>query len=440
MPDRLREAYAQIARSESEAPLLKILLTAIHAVSAFIRAIVRDELHIRAATLAYWTLVAIVPVFLLAFSLMGPLGLLEGASDRVKQALFATILSSSVAEVGTWLDTLLAQIRLEALGVIGFLGVLVAGSKMYFSAEQAYNDIFKVRLRRSWILRMTLFYALVTLSPLLLAAGVITTSQLGNSFIANLVGRVVPVVLTGVAFVLAIKLLPQSNVKWSAALAGGLVSGVLFEVAKFAFGLYTLLLSASSTVARLYGSLALLPIFLSWLYLLWLIALLGVELAYVVQNANALLAAERDRLSGDSHWRKTPDALFGLQTMLVITASWIAGRGPASESDVAAWLGVSGPVVADALEILESAGQISRAEVGGYLPARPVETLAASAVVRAYRKASTPPTRADAPGSLTADEALDRLCGALDRTVAVMARDYLDDETSEIRIPVEITP
>jgi YihY family inner membrane protein len=440
MSTRLREAYDHLARSEGDAPLWKILLVAVHAVSAFLRALVRDELFIRAATLSYWTLVAIVPVFLLAFSLLGPLGLLEDATTRLKHALFETVLSSSVVEVGDWLDGMMAQVRLQALGVVGFLGVLVAGSKIYFSIEQTYNDIFKVRIRRSWILRITLFYALVTLGPLLLAAGFVITSRLGDSVPAHLFGRIVPVLLTTAAFVLMIKLLPQVDVKWTAALAGGLTSGVLFEIAKFAFGVYTLILNANSTVARLYGSLALFPIFLAWLYLLWVITLLGVELAYVVQNANALMAAERDRLSGSHRWRKTPDAVFGLQVMLAVTASWLARRGPATESDIAAWLGVSGPVVSDALEILENANQIARAEGGGFLPARPVESMAACEVVRAYREISTPRTRVGAPGGTESELALDGLCTPLQENVAEMARRFMDDETSELQIPVDALP
>jgi membrane protein len=421
MPDRLRQAYHHLARSEGEIPKVRYALMGVHGVSALVRAIVRDELPIRAATLSYWTLVAIIPVLLLAFSLMGPLGLLEGATDRLKEILFSTVLSASVVEVGAWIDGLLQQVRLQALGAVGFLGVLLTGSKMYLSAEQTYNDIFKVRLHRSWILRMTLFYALVTLSPLLMAVGFVVTSKLPSSFVPNLFGRLLPISLTTVAFVLGIKLLPQAFVKWSAALTGGLCSAVLFEVAKVLFGLFTTILNAASTQARLYGFFAVLPVFLLWLYLVWLIALLGVELAYVVQNANALIAAEKEHLSGRSGWRKTPDGLFGLQVMLAVTACWKSGHGGISESDVAAWLGVPGSTVADALGILENAELLTRAESGGWLPARPVEDLSAAEVVRAYREASTPTTLADAPGSKTADQALNVLFGSLDGMVGTLS-------------------
>jgi membrane protein len=438
MPDRFREAYHHLARSEGEIPKVRYALMGVHGVSAFIRAVVRDELHIRAATLAYWTLFAIIPVLALAFSLMAPFGLLEDATDRLKDMLFTTVLSASVVEVGAWIDGLLKQVKLQALGAVGFLGVLITGSKMYLNAEQAYNDIFKVRLHRSWLLRMTLFYALVTLSPLLMTAGFVLTSSLPSSFVPNLFGRVLPIALTTVAFVLGIKLLPQAWVKWSAALAGGLTSAVLFELAKVLFGLYTTLLNAASTQAKLYSSFALLPVFLLWLYLVWLIALLGVELAYVVQNANALMAAEKEHLSGRSGWRKTPDGLFGLQVMLAVAASWHAGRGTTSESDVAVWLGVPGSSVSDALSILESAGLLTRAESGGWLPARPVEKLTAAEVVRGYREASTPETLSDAPGSKTANEAMDALLASLDGMVGTLAGAFAQSVwTEEVDRPDE---
>jgi len=402
----------------------KALLTLIHGVVALIREMQRDIVHVRAATLSYWTLVAIVPVLLLAFSLMGPLGLLDTMALQLKVALYETILAASIQDVAAYLDTLVSSVRLETLGIAGFLGVLFTGSKMYFNVEQAYNDIFDVRIRRGWFVRMVFFYAIVTLGPLLLSLGFVATSSLGTTLPAGLWGRMVPVGLTCLAFVLGIKLLPQAHVRWRAALMGGLTSAILFESAKFGFSAYTLLLNSSSNAARIYGSLGLLPVFLTWLYLLWFITLLGVEVAYVVQHAADLLPNAQARLMApDDGWRQ-PDGFFGLQVMVVVGAWYLSGRGPLDTGEIAGNLGSTVRAVVLATDVLERAGLLIRSDDGRLLPARPLDDLSVGEVVNVYRAASVPLT-AVADDQEAIRTAIAALCLPAGADIATLARSFV---------------
>ncbi len=419
---RLLEQYRRLARSRNSQLWRIVFLWLIPATVALIRSLRKDRIHVRATTLGYWTLMATVPMLVLSFALMGPLGLLDDAAVKVREALFASVLAASMSDVGQALDSLIGGVHLETLGIAGFLGLMLAGAKMYFSVEQAYNDIFHVRLRRRWALRFIYFYAMVTLTPLLLALGFVATSSMGHSLPSGLLGRAVPVALTSTAFVIAIKLLPQVEVRWSAALVGGLSSAILFESAKIAFAAYTQLLGASSSAARLYGSLGLLPVFLLWIYVLWIIALLGVEMAYVVQDAESLLAEEKVRLLQPEFWERRPDAFFGLQALLVVVNAFQDGKGASDPATIASRLSTSHRAVVECLEDLESAGLLVRTEPGAFLPALPPEDLTVEDVITRYRGATVPPCRGTSPGNQVVQDSLRAMGSSMSANIASLAR------------------
>jgi membrane protein len=418
---RAMSAYRLIAGKGAKPLWQRLLLTSIHGGIALWREARSDQLFVRAATLSYWTLVAIVPVLALAFAMMGPLGLLDSIAVKLKAELYTTVLASSVTEVGPWLDSIVSQVQLQALGVAGFLGVVLAGSKMYNSVEEAFNDIFRVRQRRSWLMRITLFYTVVTLGPLLLAAGYAATSEVHSGVLSALLGRAVPVLLTMAAFVGAIKLLPATQVRWRAAITGGFLGAILFEALKFGFSAYTALLGAASTNLRVYGSLALLPVFLLYVYLLWFVVLLGVEVAYVVNHARPLLAEEADRLRMGDIWRRRPDACFGLQVMVALAEGYLGGSGRVQSDILVERLGAPARAVHEALDMLETAGFVVAAEGGGFLPALPLEQLSAGRVIRACRAVSVPSCGDDAPGNDAVVRAFDAISAELDESVAALA-------------------
>jgi membrane protein len=435
LPSRFMDAYHGLAGSSDKPLWQRVLLTAIHGGIALWRAATQDQLFVRAATLSYWTLVAIVPVLAMAFALMGPLGLIDTTAESIKQGLYSTVLAASVAEVGPLLDSIVGGVKLEALGVIGFLGVLVAGSKMYTSVEQAFNDIFRVRQRRGWMMRITLFYAVVTLGPLLLSAGFAATSSLGTTLPSGMLGRIVPISLTTVALVLAIKLLPHTEVRWRAAIAGGLLSAILFESLKIGFEAYTALLGASNTMVRLYGSLALFPVFLLYVYLLWLVVLMGVEVAYVVHHARPLLAEERDRLRMGDIWRRRPDACFGLQVMVALGENYLSGGGPTTGQWLIETLGAPTRALHEALDMLETAQLLLPVEGGGYVPAQPLETLTAARVIRACRAVSVPSCDDDAPGADAVTAAMAALARDLEVSIASLVQAPRPEPTEAIERP-----
>lgn len=414
MIERLDTLYrALLARATTPALARRALKT----VALTVREFVHDQVHVRAAMLAYWSLVAIVPALVLAAAVTQPLG--PGASGPIREIIFSALLAGAVANVGATLEGWLDQVDVASLGVVGMAGVAFTASRIYFSVEDAYNTLWNVRLRRGFVMRLVIFWAGLTLAPLFIAGGFAVTNRIQEAVGTSVLPLALPVLLTTVAFVAAIRTLPDTDVRWGPALVGGLTSAVLFEAAKVGFNAYVDVLGADDTAAAIYGSLALFPIFLLWLYVLWTIVLFGVELAFVVQRHGELYAAEERRLLGDTHARRHADALFGLQCLLVVARRYVDGLGPTDEPAVSRALGTEPGFVRTALETLEEVGIVAESP-HGYLPTRPLDQLALRDVLVGYRALTRPSLQDGALGGAVVDGVLGAPGAVLDQTVAAL--------------------
>lgn len=415
MIDRLDAAYRRLVGASTTPAHAR---AALKTVALTVREFVRDQVHVRAATLAYWSLVAIVPALVLAAAVTSPLG--PEAGRPIRELLFSALLAGAVRNVGATLDGWLAEVDVASLGIVGMAGVAFTASRIYFSVEDAYNALWNVRMRRGLVMRLVIFWAGLTLAPLFIAGGFAVTGRIQEAVGAQILPLLLPVLLTTVAFVAAIRTLPDTDVRWGPAVAGGLASAVLFEIAKVGFNAYVDVLGADDTAAAIYGSLALFPIFLLWLYVLWLIVLFGVELAYVLQRHGELYAAEERRLLGDTHARRHADALFAVQCLLVVARRYLDGAGPTAEPDVTRALGTEPGFVRNALETLEEAGIVAESP-HGYLPAIPLDQLALREVLVRYRSLTRPALSEDALGTALVDGVLAAPGAVLDTTVATLA-------------------
>ena len=171
-------------------------------------------------------------MLVIAFALTGPIGLREATVESVRELMYDTVLSDAVgAELVAVVETMLNQVDLATVGWIGVLGIMAISSQIYFQVELAFNDIFSTRLHRSWFWRFALFNLSLLIAPLLLAGGMVVSAKLPDTGF----GFVVPWMMTSAAFVLSIKYLPNTPVRWRSAIIGGLVSALMFEMATILF-------------------------------------------------------------------------------------------------------------------------------------------------------------------------------------------------------------
>ena len=416
----LRRLYEDLAAGRlgpTHHPVYRTAMDVLHVLHVLVRETVRDRLHVRAAHLAYWTAVAIVPILILGFALTGPLGLAENSRDAVRQLLYDTILAGSVEEVGGLLDDLIAHTNLGTLGTIGVLATMFVGSQLFFNAELAYNDIFRTRIDRSWVLRFTLFYAAITLGPTLIATGFLVTARLGAGDVdVPLFTQLLPVLVSAPLFVTSLRLLPCTRVSWRAALTGGVITALLFEAAKLGFGIYLDVFGTRDSMTVIYGSVAFLPVFLIWTYVVWLVVLFGVEVAYLTQHHGSLVDAQR-RLAVDPHApTRSADGFFALSVMAVISERYLAGRGPADVQRIAEETGADPRHVQKVVTVLAAEGLLLFTDDRKVMPGRPPADLPASVILLAWRRRAAPAVHGPAAGAMHAAlSAMDHaLAGNLD--------------------------
>jgi membrane protein len=224
---------------------------------------------------------------LVGVALVG-LSLLDDASGR---DLLGEVFTQLVPEpdraavLADGVHQLASNVTVDRLGTWGFLGVIGLAFALFMTLENSFDRVWRVRRSRNVVVRFTMFYTLATLGPLLL---VYSFAQPILPGLGRALGA--PLVTTTIGMIALNRWMPNAKVGWRAAVVGGAVAALAFELGKIAFGLY-LTRVALATYEGIYGSLAIVPVYVVWSYLSWLVVLLGAEIAFAVQQARAIALA-----------------------------------------------------------------------------------------------------------------------------------------------------
>lgn len=289
--------------------------------------------------------------------------------------------------------------RSGTLGVSGSIALVFLAILMLARIEDTFNDIWGVVRGRSWFLRVVLYWAVITLAPLLLigALALATGPHLEATrtlltrmpFVGSLVFQLLPVVVLWLAFAAFYMLMPNTKVEWTAALAGGLLCAVLWHLNNSFSALYV---SRVVTNFKIYGGLGMVPVFMAGLYLSWLFLLLGAQVAYAWQNRAAYLQQKlAERI--DQRGRE----FIALRLMTCVGQYFQTGQPAAPVSELSVSLGVPNRLSQQILRTLQTAGLVL--EVAGpepaYMPARPLEQISCYDILLAMRTSNGQPLPGD---------------------------------------------
>lgn len=237
-----------------------------------------------AASLTFTTVLAVVPVLTVAFALLAAFPVFREFRSAIESFLFQNLIPGNVSDSIT---SYLGQFAKNAKGLtaVGLGGLMVTSVLTMLTVEDALNAIWRVKQRRPLAQRVLVFWAVLTLGPVLIgaslsissylisvSAGYVGTMPLGLGLVVGLA----PVMLSALAFAFLYTAVPNANVDWRDAIAAGLVAALAFELAKRGFGYFV---THIPTYTAVYGTFAALPIFLLWIYVSWLVTLLGATIA-----------------------------------------------------------------------------------------------------------------------------------------------------------------
>lgn len=246
---------------------------------------IEDSCPSRAAALAYTTLLSLVPLFIVTFSILSLSPLFHGVGEQILRFFVVNFLADSQDVIEYYLHGFIKN--QSFLAITSYIALFSISILMIYNMVRAFNVVWHVHWQGP-VLRAFLLYLLgLILVPVLMGATLISSYYLltlpifaseWGQFFQLLLLRSLPYGITLSGFIVLNAWMPSCKVPWRSAVIGGLVTTILFELARFQFAIYV---NYVVTYKILYGPLATIPFFLIWLYISWLSILFGAEVAHV---------------------------------------------------------------------------------------------------------------------------------------------------------------
>ena len=276
-------------------------------------------------------------------------------------------------------------------GWIGFIsaGVFIyAALSLFLEMERSFNQIYRAPRGRKWLNRLLLYWTMLTLGSILLMAtfsvgqcftewiGALFGGDSASPFTLALAGYGVTVLISTLLLLIMYTAIPNAKVELRTALVGAFMAAVVWELGKWGFTRYV---EFSTGYAKFYGSLALLPLFLLWIYVTWLIVLFGLQIAFALQHFSEL----RDPVAPDEEPASLLDPASVLLVAAFVAARFEDAKAP-SASEVARETGLDPRQARELCDALVEGGQLHHLSEGGddrYALAAPPAALRASDVL-----------------------------------------------------------
>ncbi|MCO5411131.1 YihY family inner membrane protein [Ralstonia mojiangensis] len=243
-----------------------------------------DRLPQVASSLTFTTVLSLVPILTVAFALFTAFPMFKSFRADIEGYMFSNLVPGNISRpILTYLNQFSSNAK--GLTAAGLIGLVVTSVMTMLTIENALNAIWRVRHRRPLAQRVLVFWALMTFAPVLIGASLSVSSYLVSisagyvhklPFGLGVIVGLVPILLSAIAFAMLYVFVPNTNVERRDAFIAGLIAAAAFEIAKRVFGAYV---AHIPTYTAVYGAFATLPIFLTWIYVSWLVTLLGATIA-----------------------------------------------------------------------------------------------------------------------------------------------------------------
>jgi membrane protein len=399
--------------------LRAFLVHALQIATVVVRDVLYGEVTLRAMGLVYTTMLSLVPLLAVSFSVLKAFG----AHNKLEPFLFNLVapLGPAGIELAQRIVGFVDNMKVGVLGSIGLALLFYTVISLIQKMEEAFNSLWRVRSLRGVLQRFSEYLSVILVGPVLVVTALgLTASFMATALMRRLTavepigsvvayaGELVPYLLVCAAFTFMYLFVPNTRVKFSAALIGGVIGGVLWETLGWGFASFIV---AATRYAAIYSGFAILMLFMIWLYLSWLILLIGAEISFYYQNPQFLSLGPRTRVPDARTIERTAVAV-----MFLIADHFYHGKTPWSFNALAQRLGLDVDLVGDVVNALQGRQLIveTAGDPQAYLPARDIETIALRDVYDAVRGSGRGGFAAPAAGSL---EAVDRIVEAIDDAV-----------------------
>ena len=360
-------------------------------VFAISRDVLAGNLTLHAMSLVYTTLLSFVPLLALSFSVLKGFGVHNQVEPMLLQLLEP--LGEKGQEITEHVIGFVDNIKVGVLGAVGLALLFYTVVSLMQKIEAAFNDTWRISEVRPFARRFSDYLSVLLIGPVLVFSAVGITASLTSTAVVErltaieplgallgMAGRLTPYLLVAGAFTFVYIFIPNTKVRFRAALLGGIVAGALWMTAGWGFASFV---ANSARYTAIYSAFATLILFLIWLYLSWLILLIGGTIAFYNQHPEYLTVG-RGPLWLSNRMREK----MALLAVVMIAKSFYRGAPAWTLQRLAKRLNTPSQAVERVIMALEQGGLLTKSadDPPYYLPARPFDTTAVKDVLDAVRE------------------------------------------------------
>jgi len=360
------------------------------------RQLIRHKCLQQASSLAFTTVLSLVPLLAVAFFLLNAFDAFQGAdSDLIAYIKENFLPEYQAKEISDAIKDFTDNVNISRVGLIAFFPLLLISMLLFNAIETTFNDIWSVKTSRPIFYKFAVFYTIITIGPMLITLSIYQASSLeqelgqpGNQVLKWLFASFLPFLFLWLAILLGYKLLPNTIVRWRSAIIGALVASILIEITRSGFSYY---LSNISGVGykMFYGAVAFIPIFAGWIYMSWLIILLGTEFTNAIQNfskINIREAIQGAELKAGENNIIFINSILSIKLFLAVAENYQDGSAALSKSHIAFQFGISEEVIERIFKRYKEEHLILEVEgdTQGYIPARPLDQIYIDQIINAF--------------------------------------------------------
>ncbi len=385
-----------------------------------VREFIDGELNQRAASLVFTTLLSLVPLLAVSFSVLKAFGV----HNDLEQVLigFLAPLGDKGIELGARIMDFVDNVNGRVLGGIGLTLLMLTVLSLVHKIEQSFNYIWRVERPRGFIERFSGYLSALLVGPVLIFTALgLTASIMGTSLMQTVIAieplgaiikwlvSMIPYMLVIAAFTLVYIFIPNTRVQVRAAFVGAVIAGILWQSAGWSFASFV---ANSPKHAAIYSSFAVAFLFMIWLNVAWLILLVGATVAFIIQHPE--YHGMPDRMITLSNRMREKMAMLAV---FRIAQHHVHGKPPVSVSRLSLQLGVPVAALEDILDELIKRGllvEVTGPEVA-YVPGRDVAEVSLDEVWMAIRVASE--SHWISHDRMQLDKAVEELIGKIDAAI-----------------------
>jgi membrane protein len=409
--------------------LHKLLVFVLRVLHLLFRELMGGQLNLRAMSLVYTTLLSIVPLLAVSFSVLKGFGV----HNKIEVLLYnvLTPLGPSGVEITDRIVSFVENVRVGVLGSIGLALLLYTVIALLQKIEAAFNFVWQIENLRALSQRFSSYLSVILIGPVLIFSAVGFTATVLNMDVAHRLKAIepfgtlmlfgsmlVPYILVCLAFTLIYIFIPNTRVQFKAALIGGVIAGVIWKMTGWGFAAF---IASSSKYAAIYSSFAIMILLLIWLYLSWLILLVGSQIAYFVQHPR-YMTLHRDPVVLSNRMREQ----LALQIMYLVGYNHFHNKTAWNLDQFSEYLDLPGEPVHRIIRVLVDGGyliEIINGDTPVYLPMHDTGTIRLIDVVTDIRAARE--SRIVSMQKLTSLKAVDAVMTSMDAS----RRSVLQEQT-----------